>query len=325
MHLIWANRFFQKRLRTGIRLAAEVLFLYEHPAIGPFKFNAERIPFAVGKIHCHAVVKLKVHIPAGRAVTQSIARKFSNAFDLYGAGQVGAVAPGGNVNRMNTAACHKPKRIIADVEPVAVIHAVSRVQRPRRRSQPQLVIQPVRDRHRWIVFRSHAVARGNSDFVNLADSTAAHHLAGKTGISARTFLGAELKHPAVSINLSAEHLSLLDAHPQGLFAIYVLSRPHRRQCVQHVPVVRRSNHNCVYVVAGNKLAKITVRAAAGGLVLLVHCLLCPVAILPFDIAEGHHLRIGQMQEITQQRGTSAAHADKAHHYPLAGSDSAGLT
>ncbi len=161
------------------------------------------------------------------------------------------------------------------------------------------------------------------DGVDAAEDAVAHELGGDAELFRRALLRAGLENAVGLAHLLHELDGLADIVGEGLFAVDIFAGADGGDGDVGVPVVGRGDDNDVDIFAGDDLAEIVIRGAAGvgaaglGGVGGVHGFLGVLAAGGVDVADGEHLDIVTVEVAAEMAAHHFAHADAADGEALA--------
>jgi len=311
-------------------------------SVGPFETHPGGL---VGYNYSQAIGIVTLEIEFRGRVPEGIAARVdSSAFHRLWARIVHARPPMRHVDKVGAPVGDLPAGIVVDPAEGPVT-TLARIWGPGGRTQPHIVIQPLRDGHwRWrilIAWIMMASGQANVDRVEFADAAVAHEVAAHAARLAAAPLAAALEDSAVTLD-RVGHGSTFDyAVAQRLLAIYVLAASGCGDGNERMPMIRGGDHDSVDILAAQKIAEVAIAVTAPvrsgrGLLGVVFFdqihrraqspmpIFLIVAAALVRIADRNDLNIGLAQEVLQIDCTHAADADSAHGDPIARRHRAGV-
>jgi len=256
--------------------------------------------------------------------------EFTFALHLNRSGAFGIVGPLGGIQQMGTPIGNHAAGIVEDPAEIPVT-ARGGIRGIGRGPEPHFIIKPVRDGLGLLVFgifigSVNAMAGRQSDLdgFEFADAAVADEFGHPMIDGNRTVFSGGLEDAAVTFDRVAENATFPNSE-SGFFTANILAGFDGGKRHRHVPMIRRSDHDGVDIIAGNDIAEIIVGGAVFIVVFLVGDFAGSITIVGIHITNREYLRIGLGEEAAQiDRGTVTADADTADGDPIAGGDGAGF-
>ena len=134
------------------------------------------------------------------------------------------------------------------------MHTLLRVWHQRRRAQPHLVIELLRNRHDGLLLARRIAGKTHLHGLQLTDATVAHELRRVSKLRRRALLASDLKDTSRSVHGVAERTPFRNRQRGGLLQIEVLARFDRIDRDERVPVIWRADDDGVHVLVRQQLA-----------------------------------------------------------------------